>query len=43
MPYYETYATRSEAVTREFEIKRKKSANSIRAIIRHTYPQIDLL
>ena len=43
MPYYETYATRSEAVTREVEIKRKKSARSIRAIIQQTYPQINLL
>ena len=33
MPYYEIYATRSEAVRRERQIKAKKSAESIGRII----------
>ncbi len=43
MPYYETFSTRSEAMKRENEIKRKKSSKSIRAIISHHLPEVDLL
>ena len=42
MPYYEIYATRAEAIRREREIKRKKSAQSIRAIIRIGYADLGL-
>ena len=38
MPYYEVYPTRSGALKRENEIKRKKSSRSIRAIIAHSLP-----
>ena len=43
MPYYEMHETRSAAMLRESGIKKKKSAKSIRAIIQHAYPSIDLL
>ena len=43
MPYYEIFSSRSEAQKREYEIKRKKSAKSIRAIIAHSFPEIKLL
>ena len=43
MPYYETFSTRSEAMKRENEIKRKKSSKSIRAIITYHLPEVDLL
>jgi putative endonuclease len=43
MPYYETYPTRPEAVARELEIKRKKSAQSIRRIIARAYPDLELI
>ena len=33
MPYYEIHQTRSEAIRRELEFKRKKSIESIRRII----------
>ncbi len=42
MPYYEVYATRSEAMKRESEIKRKKSSKSIRAIIAHALPHCEV-
>jgi len=43
MPYYETYATRSEAQKREYEIKSKKSAKWIRWLIRSHFPDLELL
>ncbi len=43
MPYYEIYDTRSQAVKRESQIKRKKSAKSIRAIIDHNLPNVKLI
>ena len=43
MPYYEVYSTRKDAVTRERQIKSKKSSKSIRAIIQHNTPEIELL
>jgi len=43
MPYYESYPTRSDAMKRENEIKQKKSAKSIRAIIAHHMPDVELL
>jgi predicted GIY-YIG superfamily endonuclease len=43
MPYYEVFSTRSDAMRREQEIKRKKSAKSIRAIIQHNLSGIDHL
>ena len=43
MPYYETFPTRAEAMKRENEIKRKKSAKSIRAIIAHHLPELGVL
>ena len=42
MPYYEIYATRSDAVRREREIKLKKSSSSIRAIIEYHLPGLEL-
>jgi predicted GIY-YIG superfamily endonuclease len=33
MPYYECFPTRQEAVHREAELKRKKSAESLRRLI----------
>ncbi len=42
MPYYEVLTTRSEAVRREREIKRKKSAKSIRVIIAHSFPDMEI-
>jgi putative endonuclease len=42
MPYYETYSKKSEAVKREYEIKRKRSSNSIRRIIHSVFPEIEL-
>ena len=43
MPYYEIYPSRNEAVRRELQIKRKKSSKSIRAIVAHHLPKIELL
>ena len=40
MPYYEVHASRGEAMTRENDIKRMKSAASIRAIIESAYPEM---
>jgi hypothetical protein len=34
MPYHETYPSRSEALRRERDIKRKKSSTYIRSLIR---------
>jgi putative endonuclease len=42
MPYYEVYETRSEAVRREAVIKSKKSAASIRRIIAHSFPNLNV-
>jgi putative endonuclease len=39
MPYYEIHSSRSEALQREREIKSKKSADSIRRIIKHAWPE----
>jgi putative endonuclease len=41
MPYDEIYATRSEALRREREIKSMKSAASIRRIIAGSFPGLD--
>ena len=43
MPYYETYATRGEAVRRERELKRKKNAQVIRELIMRSCPVLDLV
>ncbi len=43
MPYYEIYPSRSEAVKRELQIKRKKSSKSIRAIIMYHLSETELL
>jgi putative endonuclease len=40
MPCYEVYPTRGKAMKREREIKAKKSADSIRRIIRHALPEL---
>ena len=42
MPYYEIHATRTDALRRERQIKAKKSARSIRAIIAHGLPGLEL-
>ena len=42
MPCYEIYCTRAEALQREREIKSKKSAKSIRAIIAHQLPGLEV-
>ena len=43
MPYYEVYETRSDAMNREREIKAKKSAASIRRIVHHHFPELQLV
>jgi putative endonuclease len=40
MPYYEIHSNRSDALRREREIKSKKSAESIRRIIRSSCPEL---
>jgi putative endonuclease len=42
MPYYEVHPSRTEAIKREAEIKRKKSVSSIRAIIAHNLPGLEI-
>jgi putative endonuclease len=42
MPYYEVYPTRAEAMKREREIKAKKSAQSIRRLIQHSFPDREI-
>ncbi|HVM60528.1 MAG TPA: GIY-YIG nuclease family protein [Verrucomicrobiae bacterium] len=42
IPCYEIHATRSDALQREREIKLKKSAASIRRIIAHSLPSLDV-
>jgi putative endonuclease len=38
MPYYKIHPTRVDALRREREIKAKKSAQSIRRLMQHSYP-----
>ena len=40
MPYYETFGSRPKAQTREYEIKRKKSAKYIRWLISSRFPDL---
>ena len=42
MPYYEIYGNRSDAIHRERELKRKKSAESIRRVISKGYSHLGL-
>ena len=42
MPYYETHPTRREAIRRERELKRKKSAASLRRVVQSGYTQAGL-
>jgi putative endonuclease len=42
MPYYECFSSRADALRREREIKRKKSADSIRRLIAAGYAGLDL-
>ena len=43
MPYFEIYETRADAIKRERTIKAMKSAQSIRSIIAHNLPGLELL
>ena len=43
MPYYECYATRSDAQKREYELKRKKSSKYLRWLIETQLPDVELL
>ena len=41
MPYYEMLPTRAHALRREKELKRKKSADSLRRLIAHFYASLE--
>ena len=42
MPHYEVYQSRSDALRRESELKRKKSAESLRRVINRHYEELQL-